>query len=756
MTATFTAEELESDPAIHDAFVSVLSELACDAQATVATASTLSSSKALKESALTEHSLRVTGVIENFAVERQHTAFVPAVLETALNSRMSGEGDGTSTDHRVRSLLVTVAERGSGQMESEEVEGMQDDAGTEEDQGDDNTAVIAAVAGGGTLMASLAVVAIRRRQRLRVKPEAIKTINTTTAAGVRDGTLKNLFRMPSLTRHSNRVLAVPLDRDIDRDSGETASDLTNALLHQMEQGNVKQGIDAFGTSADDLDLLMGVNDSDSDDGLGFIDVPIAQAPELPTSGSSTSIDTSASMEPTFLPRVAPEMASNVGCDVDKNMAFSSASLASNGLRAPPPTVPKLKTFALALAPSVERAVESKTRQVFALISPENDVITDIQLSRHLGISRREAAHIITEAKLALHGRNSSVNVGEHTLTCEEFSNLLKLATEPRDGFVSMEDVPPRKQKQYRRIFDDLDHNGTGLLSLQQLAHDLPGLDVNSLGAKHTLSFQDFVSILHRSERGAAGRTIAQLLEDTSEGSLLLEAVRKSRAEAAAKEDHSTKTPDLHSNTVPAVARDIWTAAAPDDNNRVVVERLRDELVGANARGDLLCSADDLMHMVCALESGGLGGLIDFHVFWRTLEPLVEVVDNDHMISHSVATSVATSVMTSRSDSFACSIVPACRSVFSDQLKTHVGHNGEEVLSADQVREAIEKTLLIDQMEGNSRTFFFHLMDKVSSHQASFVDFTAFVALCKEAERLTMNDTDCTAAFWDAADALGAL
>ncbi len=82
-------------------------------------------------------------------------------------------------------------------------------------------------------------------------------------------------------------------------------------------------------------------------------------------------------------------------------------------------------------------------------------------------------------------------------------------------------LPERKKKLYQTVFSSIDKNNIGYITPSQLAAgDVGGItDIDGLGwhGKSLISFEDFVGILQRAEKGRATRLITKLLEDKGQG-----------------------------------------------------------------------------------------------------------------------------------------------------------------------------------------------------------------------------------------------
>jgi Ca2+-binding EF-hand superfamily protein len=681
-----------------------------------------------------------------------------AMLKAAINQGLSGDQQITAVQGVSWAVAPgpdpspspdTTIDTSSSTSENSETQG----SGQSGD--DSSTTMGIGVAAGGAGLVALVFVAnnMRKKQKLRVKPTALKMARTSAISSTSDGPdhmRRSSSGKGSFSRRRPSVQAYPVDTmHMLRDDDGTRRSFTGKLSDMEagdDQGAARQM--SFMSDSDNSDMAM-------DDIL----VPEHQPPELShmmTGPSMRSLGRTLQVVP-----AAPEESYDTWATSEAPVPAGVPDLEFMAAPARVPNanprkkvqLPKVKNFTLALAPSVEKAVADQTNKVFAELDQEVDgYILDRALASYLHISPAEAAHIITEAKIALHGRRDNGK-----LTRDEFSAVLRLAADhylDRDSFTPLQEMPQRAVRHYRRIFEDIDEKGRGVITLQQLAMGMPGMDdvvsglASSRGSQGILTFEQFANVLHRAERGGAGRAMAQLLEETPEGRALVNAVR---SQQETTDTASAKAQPVDPTTVPPLVMDMWMSANPDPRTGVAdVDQLRDALVMANTSGDLMCTEQELVHLVGTLSLRSESGQVDFDGFWRTLEPLVEVVQEGLAISQSGMQSsiMASSIMSSND------YMPGyhaddlyCRDVFSS-LVGRVDIEDARIGSRDLMSK-IHNVLNSAKM-GTDRVFYFHLTNLVSTAPLDDLDYRMFASLVKDAETATMVDVDDE---WDPADAM---
>jgi len=622
-------------------------------------------------------------------------------------------------------------------------------SGQEEETSGAMTIALAGAAGAAGLVSLVVVAKKQYAKKLKVKLAMLHNSHTTAAHVDRPAPMIRIPSMSSFRRKTANAYPISMERDYDNENANiemrkvgSPSVRENARMADMEAGMGSMGSSSF------------FHDIDLDE----IHVPThGPPPPLELIMSSRTLKEDIDHPAEGKHDNALSAWGSVGDDsyhASTPMDFKSSAVAvpgANAARGRPLNVPKVRHVAsVALRPCVEQAVARHTNKLLNVLDANGDgIIGEEALASYLHIKQSEAMLIIAEAKKALH------TVGP--LTRDEFSRMLHLAAESGTGHMSnvdLSNVPVATLGQYERIFNTLDMDKRGLITVEQLAQGLGGLDgLVEEDNQQEFAFADFATLLHRAESGGAGRVMAQLLADTPEGALLLDAIRRSIQTAEAMQSSvATTKPEA----VPQLARDIWEGSKPDsDTGLVEVHELQQSLMAANTAGDLVCTEDELLLLVLQISQSAANGLIDFVSFWATMGPSVEEADHGIGISQTWASSVDSSVMSSAGLGGLAALTVEEQHAYARAFDMLSRKDGKGVASSRDMATVLQETMGQAGMEDASRLFFFHLMGAVTA-QDDDVDFTTFACIVKDAEVATGHEMNIDSDTWAATDAMATM
>lgn len=254
-------------------------------------------------------------------------------------------------------------------------------------------------------------------------------------------------------------------------------------------------------------------------------------------------------------------------------------------------------------------IANEAQKVFSVLDEDGDgFISDAELIRHLGISRIEARAIIDEVEQSLHGK-----LQDGRLNVDEFAMILENSVKE----TKKRAIPEKQQQRYRKIFDQMDSDGNGVVTTEEFAQGLK-IDTADLGLD-SLTFEQFVEVMSRAEQSSAQRTLAQLLSENEKFPELARALSKVGKKAKMK--RSPREVDWAIDP-PSMVKQLWENVAtlngsqrlsgPQDmssptdplftSGRAELVQIQQALQTALQQGTLLCDDDGvILQIVLELE-----------------------------------------------------------------------------------------------------------------------------------------------------------
>lgn len=375
------------------------------------------------------------------------------------------------------------------------------------------------------------------------------------------------------------------------------------------------------------------------------------------------------------------------------------------------------------------SVADEIQRVFDWMDKDSKgYITADQLSGYLQMQRFEAKALITEVKVQLNG---SVE-GDATLTMQEFAAIIEAVRTQVEVKDPLEFINPRVLKRYRKVFDDIDVDSAGTITIAQLGQGMPGLDdmfedeEGEGGVLKHLTFKDFAQLLHRAETSGAGRALAAALEETAQGTALIDAVRGSDSD-------SSRLPRVSVQELPLELMQVWDLSKGPDGLSSTAE-LQDKLLAMQHSGELLVSDEDLLGIIQSLAVASTSAnMITFDVYQEVLSPLVD--DGMHT-ARTFASSVASTARSMDSDYMPEGMPDLSANeevAFQMAFDSLAGHQGVEHGRMWATIQAKASDSHIDQYE---RIFYFNLVELMGSFTEHVFGFESFATLLKEAEENT--------------------
>jgi len=299
--------------------------------------------------------------------------------------------------------------------------------------------------------------------------------------------------------------------------------------------------------------------------------------------------------------------------------------------------------------ALAESVEFEADKVFDWLDEDGDgYITHIELSDSLNITKAEAKAIIEETQLTLHGSaeaSPSLCEGLFHLSRNNFQQVMKA------GAQADESLPIATEQRYREVFDSIDIDGKGFITMDDLAlatgADESDMAAMPFGAEGQITYADFVQLLRKSEIGRAAKTLLDLLYEMGRGHELGAAVG-AMEQAKQIESESTWTPDSsetmssrslqtprdrtpHVSGVdlvpaeqPELSRDdvddLWESIEDPMSGDVEMDELQVALMMAQSTGTLPLSDGAVVEVVFQLseKSAAGGGHISSEDFWAVM------------------------------------------------------------------------------------------------------------------------------------------
>lgn len=188
---------------------------------------------------------------------------------------------------------------------------------------------------------------------------------------------------------------------------------------------------------------------------------------------------------------------------------------------PPPTPTPIPTLSQSTLPCASPPPLSpstaEVRRLFDLLDDDHDgLVSHLELMRCLDLPPREANALVAEVKAQLYGRDAPNMSNRTALTFDEFHSVLMANPAAcHSDHAGEQRQRQRMQQWYRTMFDAMDTQRRGRVSIEQLAKGLGVADVSELGwqGRNELDLEDFLSLLHSADTGQAKRALTRLLED---------------------------------------------------------------------------------------------------------------------------------------------------------------------------------------------------------------------------------------------------
>jgi Ca2+-binding EF-hand superfamily protein len=426
-------------------------------------------------------------------------------------------------------------------------------------------------------------------------------------------------------------------------------------------------------------------------------------------------------------------------------SISRSGLKSMGLTA---TVPRVAVLSVSpadnhtiTAPQFDRMqtkqkpgsrFDQETEKVFNWLDDrKTGSVTDQQLSSYLKISRVEARALIDEAKIALYGEPS-----DYALTLSEFRSIMirgAQETSGATGVLNPNHLTEKQLKRYRAVFNSIDTDGSGTISPKELGVHMGISDVGAarevfaeagFAMKDELTFDDLVLILQSAERNQSGRAIMKLVGDSDKGAgIAAAACRRSWSVKRSAPSAVISQPA----EIPPLVTTIWQQSNPSSLNLVSVDALRNTLLSAHARGDVLCNEEDLLQIMWSLcEVADTESNITFDQFWTALSQHLEVAPA--VLSRTMSgSSVTSSALHTPFDALSTEEYQIVRDIFDCADPDNSGVASIPALHV-QLMQSIQTPALPVRM----RQCIFAILENLDATGEAEVEFELFVTIIHEA------------------------